>query len=113
MSAAIISCSDPLRTASRPSAMSFGPQSLASACPRRAAARQAMGEKGRVERRHHDAAAASIGDEALGLQKAQSLMHRLARDIEPLGQLILGEALPRRQLAIADRVQDFPVNTVG
>ncbi len=49
----------------------------------------------RVERRDEDAAAGRIEHEAVLLQQAQRLQHRLARDREALGEVFLRDARAR------------------
>jgi hypothetical protein len=41
------------------------------------------------------------------------LQHGLARNIETRGQLVLGDTLAGHQLAIANRVEDGPVDAIG
>jgi hypothetical protein len=72
-----------------------------------------MADEGGVERRDDHTAPLAVAHEALGLQQPQCLQHGLARNIETRGQLVLGDALAGHQLAIANRIEDGPVDAIG
>jgi hypothetical protein len=55
----------------------------------------------------------AVAHEALRLQQPKRLQHRLARDIQPLRKLVLGDALAGRQLAIADRIENGAIDAIG
>ena len=59
-----------------------------------------------VEPGNLEAAAAALGDEALPVQQMQRVGHRLARYAELFCQLVLPDAMPGRQRAIGDRLED-------
>ena len=63
-----------------------------------------------VERRHADALAAGIDQEALAAQQHHRLQHRLAADAELLGELFLGEAGAGFQFARADGFENGVVD---
>ena len=65
-----------------------------------------------IEPRDLKAAAAAFGDQALPVQQMQRVRNRLARHAEPLGQLVLADAMPRRQRAVDDRFQDPRIDLV-
>ncbi len=52
-----------------------------------------------VERRHGDALAAGIDQEALAAQQHHGLQHGLAADAKPVGELLLGDAGASLQFA--------------
>lgn len=66
-----------------------------------------------IERRHLNAAPAYLRKHAIGLQKRHCLLHGLARDIEPGGDLLLHEMRARLDRAIADLVEDRLVDPLG
>ena len=66
-----------------------------------------------LERRHLQAAASGIDDEAVLLEQTQRLQHRLARDSERRSDLLLGEPRAGRQLPVADGVQQPLVDLFG
>src|SRR5665213_2494438 len=51
-------------------------------------------------------AARRCGQEALGLQPAQSLARRCAADLQPLGDLVFGDAVAGLELVRNDRIAD-------
>ena len=58
------------------------------------------------------AAAAAFGDEALPVQQMQRVGNRLARHAELFGQLVLPDAMSRRQRAVGDRLEDPGIDLV-
>ena len=58
------------------------------------------------------AAAAAFGDESLPVQQMQRVGHRLARNAELFRQLVLPDAMPRRQRAVGDRLEDPGIDLV-
>jgi hypothetical protein len=59
-----------------------------------------------LQRRHHQAAARCVAQHAEVAQQQQRLLHRLARNAERVGDLLLDDAFTRRQLARRDLAQD-------
>ena len=57
---------------------------------------------GRGERRHHGAPVDAVRDEALGLEPADALTHRVAGHAERLGEAHLAQACAGRQLSPQD-----------
>src|SRR5262245_29126451 len=70
-------------------------------------------ERGAVEGRDHQAAPARVDDEAIVLEEAQCLVHRLARNVERRGKLFLGHSRTRRQPAFADGGEELLVDLLG
>src|SRR5207302_7161261 len=66
----------------------------------------------RIERGDLKAAAAALGHQALPVQQMQRVGNRLARHAELLGEFVLGDALPRRQRAVDDRLEDSRIDLV-
>ena len=62
---------------------------------------------GRRERADHRAAVALADDEPLGLEHAQRLAHRRARQAELLGDALLDQPLPGRVAVLDDRGADL------
>ena len=65
-----------------------------------------------VQRRHLHAAARRVQHEAVFLQQPQRLQHRLARHGQLLGDVFLRDARAGRQRAVADGVEQRPVDLV-
>ena len=66
----------------------------------------------RIEPGDLKAAAAAFGDQPLPVQQMQRMGDRLARYAELLGQLVLPDAMPRRQRAVDDRLEDPGIDLV-
>ena len=66
----------------------------------------------RIELGDLKAAAAALGHQALPVQQMQRVGNRLARYAKLLGELVLGDALPRRQRAVDDRLEDPGIDLV-
>ena len=66
----------------------------------------------RIEPGDFKAAAAAFGDQPLPVQQMQRVRHRLARDAELLRQLVLPDAVPRRQRAVDDRLEDPGIDLI-
>ena len=71
-----------------------------------------LGDPARLERRDEEAAAGRVEDQAVLLQQAQGLQHRLARDREIGGDRLLRQARARRDRAVADRGEQGAVDLV-
>ena len=56
--------------------------------------------------------AAAFGDQPLPVQQMQRVGHRLARDAELFGQLVLPDAMPGRQRTVDDRLEDPRIDLV-
>ena len=69
-------------------------------------------EQRRIERRDAKAAAAAFLQEALRLQHEQRVVDRLARHIQPLGDVGLRQPLARLERAVADRVEDHGIGLI-
>ena len=66
----------------------------------------------RIELGDLKAAAAALGDEALPVQQMQRVGNRLARHAELLGELVLPDAMSRRQRAVGDRLEDPRIDLI-
>ena len=66
----------------------------------------------RIELGDLEAAAAALGHQALPVQQMQRMGNRLARHAKLLGELVLADALPRRQRAVDDRLEDPRIDLV-
>src|SRR5262249_15147482 len=63
-------------------------------------------EQVRLDRCDYDASLARLDDEALRAQDHQGMGHRLTRDLEPRGDVLLGQPLARLQGAVADGIEN-------
>src|SRR6185295_8251852 len=70
-------------------------------------------ERGAVEGRDHQPPAPRVYDEAFVLEQAQRLVHRLARDVQRLGELFLGDARTGRQPSFTDGGEQLLVDLLG
>src|SRR5262249_43293710 len=66
-----------------------------------------------IELRHLEAAAAAVGQQALPIELVQRVGHRLARDAEPFGELVLGDALPWQKAAVRDCLENPRIDLLG
>ena len=66
----------------------------------------------RIEPGDFKAAAAAFGDESLPVQQMQRMGHRLARDAELFRQLVLPDAMSRRQRTVGDRLEDPGIDLI-
>jgi len=71
-----------------------------------------LGGCGRIELGDFEAAPAAFGDEPLPVQQMQRMRHRLARDTELVGELVLPDALAGLKRAVGDRLQDPCIDLV-
>ncbi|MNT67672.1 hypothetical protein D3C72_2058370 [compost metagenome] len=69
-------------------------------------------EARQVDRHHLPAVAEVPAHQSFGLQAQQRLAHRRAGDAEPLGDIVLGEAVARQQAKCEDVVPQAEVSTL-
>jgi len=126
MSAAIIFGTDPAATALRPASISAGPWRAARSAALSAGALRPGGESldhrahvvhvldlVRVQRRHFQPAPRRVAQHALLAQQQQRLLHRLPRHAQRLRDLLLHDALARRQAAGVDLGEHRVVHLLG
>src|SRR5437868_3766302 len=66
----------------------------------------------RIELDDFKAATAALGDQALPVQQMQRMGNRLARHPEFFGEFVLPNAMPWRQRAVGDRLQNTRVDLI-
>jgi len=71
-----------------------------------------LGDPARIEGRDEEAAPRRIERQAVLLEQAQGLQHGLARHREPGRDVLLAEPRARRQRAVADGVEQGPIDAV-
>ena len=72
-----------------------------------------VGDHLRIQRRYHQAAPAGVDHESILLQQPQRLQHRLPGYVQGSRQLLLRDAGARREIAVADRVEQALVDLFG
>ena len=119
MSASIIALTSVPRAARRPASISAG-SSAAPAFGRQARGQRVdraahfvdLGDLVRVERGDDDAAAGRVVHQAVLLQQAQRLQHRLARDRQLLGDLFLRQPGAGRERSLTYRIEQRAVDAL-